>query len=404
MNPIATEKTIFASPATKDVFCFSPDILALPTGRLLASLDLGGPGIVNVPGPRSHWGDWGIGNQCRVLASDDGGENWRELARLPLYHARFLRDGERIYLLGHIEGIVMTASDDQGETWSDVVDLGFPGKWHQGVGAYHCEGGYLYLTMEPRTGDYWPDVALTVLRGKLGSDLLNPANWLLSNTLFYPSDLPSTLGIPFYQAGFLLPEQKRRYCGPPGFLESHVVKIHDSTHNLYEDNTVHIWMRQHTGMTNIAAIAKCRDNGDSLSLELVKSPAGSPMLHVPCPGGHMKFHIVYDEISQLYWLVSSQSTDSMTRPELLPDDRYGLPDNERHRLALCFSRNLFDWCFAGMIAIGRTPKCSRHYASMNIRGDDLLVLSRSGDENAVSAHNGNLITLHTVHNFRDLIY
>jgi hypothetical protein len=37
-------------------------------------------------------------------------------------------------------------------------------------------------------------------------------------------------------------------------------------------------------------------------------------------------------------------------------------------------------------------------------GDDLLVLSRSGDERAKNAHDGNLITLHRIENFRDLVY
>ena len=106
----------------------------------------------------------------------------------------------------------------------------------------------------------------------------------------------------------------------------------------------------------------------------------------------------------MYFLVSSQSTDSMTRPDLLSQERYGLPDNERHRLALYFSTNLFDWCFAGMVAVGKTPRCSRHYASMVIDGEDLLILSRSGDENARSAHNGNLLTFHRVPDFRSLIY
>ena len=94
----------------------------------------------------------------------------------------------------------------------------------------------------------------------------------------------------------------------------------------------------------------------------------------------------------------------MTRPELLPPERYNLPDNERHRLVLHFSRNLVDWCFAGVIAIGNSPKESRHYAGMTIDGDDLLVLSRSGDAQARSAHNGNLITLHRISGFRGLAY
>lgn len=65
---------------------------------------------------------------------------------------------------------------------------------------------------------------------------------------------------------------------------------------------------------------------------------------------------------------------------------------------------MIDWCFAGIVAIGKTPKESRHYASMVIDGDDLCILSRSGDARAQSAHNGDLITFHTVRDFRSLVY
>ena len=41
---------------------------------------------------------------------------------------------------------------------------------------------------------------------------------------------------------------------------------------------------------------------------------------------------------------------------------------------------------------------------MVIDGQDLHVLSRSGDHRAKSAHDGNLITLHTVKDFRRLAY
>jgi len=128
------------------------------------------------------------------------------------------------------------------------------------------------------------------------------------------------------------------------------------------------------------------------------------MLYVPLPGGQMKFHILYDEPTRLFWLLSSQSTDSMTRPDELPADRYNLPNNERHRLVLHFSRNCLDWCFAGLVATGAAPGQSRHYASMVIDGDDLHVLARSGDARARNAHDGNLITCHTVRGFRSLVY
>ena len=91
-------------------------------------------------------------------------------------------------------------------------------------------------------------------------------------------------------------------------------------------------------------------------------------------------------------------------PDLMPADRYNLPNNERRRLQLHFSRNMIDWCFAGLLATGPVEKASRHYASMAINGNDLVVLSRSGDELATSPHDGNLITFHRVKYFRGLVY
>jgi hypothetical protein len=41
---------------------------------------------------------------------------------------------------------------------------------------------------------------------------------------------------------------------------------------------------------------------------------------------------------------------------------------------------------------------------MVIDGQNLCVLSRSGDSRAKSAHDGNLITFHTVKDFRGLVY
>jgi hypothetical protein len=94
----------------------------------------------------------------------------------------------------------------------------------------------------------------------------------------------------------------------------------------------------------------------------------------------------------------------MTRPDRLPRERYNLPNNERHRLVLHFSKNCVDWCYAGLIAVGGSPRQARHYASAVIDGRDLHVLSRSGDRRAATAHDGNMITFHTVRDFRKLAY
>jgi len=194
---------------------------------------------------------------------------------------------------------------------------------------------------------------------------------------------------------------------PIGWLETNVVQFLDPDHTWCDPTgrTFHLWMRAHTGATNLACIAKVVEGADgSMTTSFERSPAGVPMLYVPCPGGHMRFHILYDDVTRLYWLLSSLPTDSMRRPDRLPETRYGLPNNERHVLALHVSRNCLDWCMAGIVAYGNNPQQARHYASMCVDGDDLHVLSRSGDHRAHSAHDGNLITFHTVKQFRDLVY
>ena len=71
---------------------------------------------------------------------------------------------------------------------------------------------------------------------------------------------------------------------------------------------------------------------------------------------------------------------------------------------LHFSKNTLDWCFAGLVDAGESEIESRHYASMDILGDDLIILSRSGDKNALNPHQTNVITAHKLKNFRDLVY
>ena len=54
----------------------------------------------------------------------------------------------------------------------------------------------------------------------------------------------------------------------------------------------------------------------------------------------------------------------------------------RRRLQLHFSKNMVDWCLAGVVAAGPVEQASRLYASMAVDGDDLVIPSRSGAERA----------------------
>jgi hypothetical protein len=57
-----------------------------------------------------------------------------------------------------------------------------------------------------------------------------------------------------------------------------------------------------------------------------------------------------------------------------------------------------------MVAVGSADNAARHYATMIIDGNDLCIVSRSGDENARNSHDGNMVTFHKVKNFRRLVY
>jgi hypothetical protein len=414
--------TLYESPDPQRLFAYSPGIIRLADGRLVATIDLGGPGASELPDPKFRRteprGVW----QGRVLTSDDAGSTWIQRNLYPFMHARPFAAGNSLYVLGQATDLMIIRSDDAGATWSAPVALTDGQYWHQAPCNVHHANGCVYLVMERRSrfhvkGWYVGDIAPVLMRGRVGDDLTRGKNWTFASELpFYEAMTgtePDFFGVPFYAAdpvhGVLV--APGRHCSPMGWLETNVVQFGDPDHIWHDPTgrTFHLWMRAHTGGSGYAAIAKVVEQGGqagtgAMTTMLEKVPSGKTMLFVPCPGGQMKFHVLYDDATRLYWLLSTQATDSMIRPDRMPADRFNLPNNERRRLQLHFSKNMVDWCFAGLVTAGPVQKASRHYASMVFDGDDLVVLSRSGDERAKSPHDGNLITLHRVKDFRGLVY
>lgn len=418
-RPLADEfVTVYRSPSPQDIFCYSPGLALAQSHRLVATFDLGGAGVQRLPGPKAAQGDFGLPSQGKIYTSDDGGQRWVHRGDFPFLHARPFAAGQSLYVLGHAGDLTITRSDDLGQTWSPAVALTRGEHWHQAPCNVHYANGCVYLVMEKRVRSEvkgWPvsELAPVLMRARIGTDLTRRESWTFASELSFADAVATEdlehFGIPFFRTlpKAQVPVAPGRTMSPIGWLEANVVQFLDPDHVWFDPKgrTFHLWMRAHTGTTGLAAVAKVVEEDDGrMTTQLERAPSGETMVFVPCPGGQMKFHLLFDPSSACYWLLSSQATDSLTRPDRLSPDRYGLPNNERHRLQLHFSRNGLDWCFAGIVAMGSSPRQARHYASMAIDGEDLVVLSRSGDEDAASAHNGNLITFHRIRSFRRLIY
>lgn len=440
MKPLASDFTVVyrAEDPNRD-FLYTPSILVRESGRYIMSLD-----IRDIAG--------------KMLISDDKGEHWTLKGEASFYHASLFADGNRIYLLGcstreagrsRVRDLIIFYSDDEGESWSKGDFLTTGETWNHCATDVLYKDGYVYVPMDCqvfvegetiRSGWKPCIIAPVLLRGKLGTDLTRRENWLFSEKVRFrdvvDEDALDGFGVPFYESiehltdkdvhgetFWAMPSEYRRtydfksdkpslpfYFHATGWLEANVVQITDPRHYWYDPTgkTLHLFMRANTHGSGYCCVMKAIErveNGEEvIRIECERAPSGKRFVFLPMPGGQNKFFVKYDEKTRLYWLVSVQVRDSMSRIEFLSDDRYNVPSDERDRLALHFSRNMVDWCFAGLVDQSGFDKQSRHYASMDIDGEDLVILSRSGDKDAYSAHDGNIITLHRVKNFRDLVY
>lgn len=371
-----------------------------------------------------------------VRYSDDGGSTFKE--------ASFPNNTQKKFLFGNVfetnTGVYLIArryntsdnyngqliiykSTDYGATWGSFSTID-EGVWHTAPSEvmYSDDGKYVYLTWEAQDtpaaqlagGAGRGILAPVILKASMDKDLTVASNWEISDTsMSYYDVLGGTtwdkldyMGLPLNHDRYREPDGTNIYSYF-GWLEGNIVRITDEDNELYDPAALcHIYLRSSSGSADIANIMKVVEDETTgrLVSEPVTTPSGKTLLYVQLPGGQSKFSINYDKTSDLYWLVSNVCTDCMaidtTMGKGASVSRHEGPHDLRNVLGLYYSKNAMDWDFAGYISRTDSIDQARSYPSMEIYGEDLYIVSRSGDEKAQSAHNTNLILLHKIENFR----
>lgn len=411
---------IFTSPQPESIFCYTPGIAVATGGRLVATLDLGGEGMYRREGGGSRTTT--RQGEGVVMVSDDRGVSWREVHRFPFWHARpFVVEG-KIFIIGNMGDIAIIGSEDNGETWTKSSLLTEGEKWHGSACNVLFRGDAIHLAMERRLYSdrfvrCWNVAGLSPVlwTANRRDNLLLPEAWRRSPDFAFCDaigrlDGTELFGIPLYpdnQANTATMLGHTLTNAPSGWLEANVVGIDDENHIWHDGRSLHLLLRTHLGgAVGYAAVVKMSPGQDGeWRPGFQVAPSGKEQVFLPFPGGHLKFFILHDAQSGYYWLASNQATDSTrTLDSLSKTPRVGLPNNERHRLQLHFSKNCVDWCLAGMIACSLDERRSCNYPAMAVNGDDLHVVCRSADADSRDPQYSNLITHHLVEDFRSLIY
>jgi hypothetical protein len=378
-KPLAQDYTVVFHNPDPERYVEGPGLARLADGTLLA--------VVPVV-PRDEWSAARRATQSRVhvVRSGDAGRTWQAASELPYYSAAPFVHRDALYLFANKGGtrvrnddLLLLKSTDGGQTWSASVTL-FTGHF------WNCHTG---MVQRPDR-IYWAtdDLALgknrgpRIIAGDLSGDPMNPSAWRLSEPVPFPG-VPEALTNPKFAA----------LTSP--YLEPNVIEVQGQLRVLC---TVKPKRQSTAGLT---AVLDFTDTGGPIALKFTQ-------FH-PMPGGQLKFCVLWDEQSQMFWATANLVVDSQgaypwwRENEERGTVRYssGLGGNDRRFLMLLYGLDGLNWFQAGCVA--QAPKVSQSfmYARPVIDGDDLAIIARTSIH-APNQHDADHATFHRVKNFRSL--
>lgn len=364
--PLAQDYTkIYHNPDPR-VYVEGCGIARMPDGTLVAVVP-----VVVRHATLTEVGSRGIiPSITHIVRSTDGGQSWQEVSQLPYYSAAPWIHNGTLYLFAMKEGtryrnddLFLLYSDDDGRTWSDPATLFRGHFWNAHTSMVMRDNRVYWAFCDiPSRLQYGPPQRRPrVIAGDLSMDPMDPRSWRLSDPVDFPV-VPKELIYPM--------SDPRSHA-----LEANVIEV-DGKIRLVStvkprgrdsDERFHI-------TTNLSAVFDVDDNGEQLDVKFIQ--------YHPRPGGHLKSFTIWDEETQMFWLVANL-------------------ERSRRFLMLFYGLDGLNWVQACCVAQARKSHQSFHYPSMIIDNDDLAIISRSNIDGP-NQHDADHATFHRIRNFRQL--
>jgi hypothetical protein len=380
---LARDFTVAVRIPSPAYYIHDPGMAVLPSGRYVVAAPIRRRHEAELPGE----GPYPQSTSVLMSCSDDRGASWQPLPTLRKFRdATPFVHNEALYLLipDYAEHrILLLRSDDEGKSWSDPSIIMKDRLWNCQT-AMAQRDGRLYWALTAFPGDN----ALAAISANLAADLMDPGAWRVSAKCDLPT-IPESLKCEVPGPG----EGWYRPWDADTWLEPNVVNV---------NGRLRVLVRIVTGSfatTNLAAVCEIDDAiGNS------KMQVEFKQFH-PLPGGQCKFFIVFDEVSQLFWMLSNIPTDSQDlfeRAGQLVEKKFiAGPGNERRILTLHYGVDALNWFPAGVACLWPSPLQAFMYPSAAIDGDDLIFISRTS-QRAPNQHDADRVTFHRIAQFRAL--
>ena len=375
-TPLAQEHVVVWHNTDPEYYVEGPGLVRQDDGTFVAAVP-----VV----PREKWSEERRSEHSvtHILRSADAGKTWQLQADLPYYSAAPWVHGGKLYLFVNKPGLgkkrnadlLLLRSEDNGKTWSAPVTL-FTGYY------WNCHTGMV----QNKEHIYWAtdDMSFGMRRGPrlvagdLSGDPMDPKAWRISEPVTFP-------GAP---EGIYDP----KFVGQPDqYLEANVIEVQRRLRLLAATKI------KRPTVAGLCTVFDASDDGKKLDLKFTQFSA--------MPGGHLKFCVLRDEPSQLFWATANLSADSQDifgwQAEALKQDHLKANANDRRFLMLQYSIDGLNWFPAGCVAQAAKISQSFMYARPVVDGDDLAIIARSSI-NAPNQHDADTATFHRVKDFRKL--